>query len=158
MPVLKEIFDKKMDYRRCLPADIGPHFDQIKHWIEPEIYENFLGRMLTSVEGHSAWQSENTFLYYTKENERQALGVAIFGMGYPLEMLALFTGIFYFEDRKTAMLRFALHSDKMISEYKALLTITSMMRAHTDRTHPLMIRVDAFRDKMVKLLDGAIKK
>lgn len=158
MPVLKQIFEDKRNYRRCLPTDIGPHFDQIKHWIPEKEHEQFLERMLTSTEQLHSWCSENTFLYYTKENERQASGVAIFGMDYPMEMLSLFTGVFYFEDRETAMLRFALHPGKMIQEYKSLLTATSMRRTHVDPTHPLMIRVDAFRQKMIRIIDREIKK
>lgn len=158
MPVLKQIFADKRKYLPCVLADIEPHFSQIKHWVGEDDTERFLKEMLNSVEQGHAYHTENTFLYYTKENARQATGVAIFGMGYPIEMLALFTGIFYFTDRETAMLRFALHPGKMIEEYKTLLTVTSMMRAHADPTHPLMIRVDAFRKKMIHIIDKEIKK
>lgn len=141
-----------------MPDDIGRHFDQIKHWINETEHEEFLVRMLECIEQRTAWCSENTFLYYKKENARQSIGVAIFGMDYPIEMLTLFTGVFYFEDRKTAMLIFKLHDGKMIDEYKSLLTVTSIERSHVDPSHPLMIRVDAFRNKMIKLIDGVIKK
>jgi len=158
MPVLKEIFDRKLECRRCLTSDIDPHFDQIKHWIPEDQHAEFKTRMALSVNENHAWCSENTFLYYTKENERLAHGVAIFGMNNPVEMLSLFTGVFYFSDRETCMLRFALHPGKMIQEYKSLLTVSSMMRAHANPNHPLMIRVDHFRQKMIKLIDKEIKK
>jgi len=148
----------KEDYRRCMPADIGPHFDQIKHWVAEEEHDEFMERMLTCIEQRHAWQTKNTFLYYTKENERQAIGVAIFGMDNAMEMLSLFTGVFYFQDYKTCMLRFALHPGKFMQEYKSLLTITSMERAHKNPKHPLMIRVDHFRKKMIGLIDKEIKK
>ncbi len=158
MPVLREIFNQKEDYRRCELADVSFHFYKIAHWIPEEEKVAFMARMVDSIQEKHAWQSKNTFLYYTKENERQATGIAIFGMDHPVEMLSLFTGVFYFEDRTTAMLRFALHPDKMIKEYKSMLTVTSMQRAHADRDHPLMIRVDAFRQKMIRIIDKEIKK
>lgn len=158
MPVLKQIFDDKRKYRPCFTEDIKPHFEQIKHWIPEDQHIQFQVRMALSVNENHAWCSKNTFLYYTREDKRMSHGVAIFGMDHPVEMLSLFTGVFYFEDRETAMLRFTLHPGKMIKEYKSLLTVTSMMRAHADPTHPLMIRVDAFREKMIRIIDKEIKK
>ena len=158
MPVLKQIFKDKRKYRYCLTADIEPHFDRIKHWVGEDQEIKFKALMAISINDGHAWKTANTFLYYTKQNARQAQGIAIFGMDYPVEMLSLFTGVFYFEDRDTCMLQFRLHPGKMIQEYKSLLTVTSMRRAHADPLHPLMIRVDALRQKMIKIIDKEIKK
>lgn len=153
MPVLKQIFADKRNYRLCVPADIGRHFETIKHWVPEGEKEEFQKRMLTCIEEKDAWCTENTFLYYTREDKRISHAVALFGMDYPMEMLALFIGVFSFEDHLTHIMRFTLHPDKFLEEYKSLLTVTSIRRTHANPKHPLLIRVDDFRKKIAKLLD-----
>ena len=159
MPVLKHLFDAKRDYRRCLNSEIWRHFVKIKHWVPENEKEEFQKRMLECIEEGTAWCTDNTFLYYHKENPRISHGVAIFGMDHPMEMLALFFGVFTYEDKNTFTMRFKLHPGKFLEEYKSLLTTTSIMRTHANPKHPLMIRIDAFRDKVYKLVtDSGIAK
>ncbi len=152
MPVLKQIYEGRKDYRRCVPADIGRHFDRMKEWITNGERNEFESLMLECIEAGTAWCNKNTFLYYLKENKRYAQGVAIFGMAHPMDMLSLFIGVFSFEDTDTAIMRFRLHPGKFIQEYKALLTVVSIKRTHRDPNHQLMIRVSEFRDKIFKML------
>ena len=115
--------------------------------------------MLDCIEDRNAWHTDNTFLYYKMQDKRIAHGIAIFGMNYPMEMLALFIGVFSLEDHVTHIIRFKLHPGKFLEEYKSLLTDTSIMRTHANPSHPLLIRVDDFRKKICKLLDDTgIKK
>jgi len=153
MPVLKQFFDKRRHYKPCIPADIKRHFDKIKHWIPDEEKEEFQKRMLACIKEGDAWCTDNTFLYYTRENLRISIGVAIFGMKYPMEILSLFIGIFSFEDHDTHIIRFKLHPGKFMEEYKTLLTMTSIRRTHINPNHPLLIRVDDFKKKIVKMLN-----
>ena len=154
MPVLKQIFDAKRDHRRCEPSDVHGHFDQIKHWIPKEEHKQFQERMLSCIEEGDAWHTDHTFLYYRREDRRISHGVAMNGMKYPMEMLSLFIGVFSIEDHDTHIMRFALHPGKFMEEYKTLLTVTSIKRTHRNPNHPLLIRVDDFRKKIIQLLDN----
>jgi len=155
MPVLRQIFDAKGKYRKCVLADIGRHYERIAQWIPDFEKLPFQQRMKESIEEGKAWCTENAFLYYTKEDARIAHGTAMFGMSHPTEFLALLIGIFSFEDHDTHIMRFKLHPGKDIQEYKALLTVTSIKRTHNNPDHPLLIRVDAFRNKCIKAFDKA---
>ena len=155
MPVLKQIFDAKRDHRRCVPADVGRHFEKINHWVPEEEHKEFRARMRSCIEEGNAWHTKHTFLYYQMQDARIAHGIAIFGMNYPMEMLSLFIGVFSLEDHATHIIRFKLHPGKFLEEYKSLLTKTSIMRTHANPEHPLLIRVDDFRIKICKLLDDS---
>jgi hypothetical protein len=108
--------------------------------------------MRDCVEADNAWCLNDAFLYYDKVDLRMAHGMALYGMDVPMDVLALFIGVFSFEDNDTCMMRFKLHSGKFLEEYKSMLTVTSMKRWHQNHDHPLMIRVDAWRKKVVNLL------
>ena len=153
MPVFKQLFDRKREYRLCTVADIDPHFDKIKQWVPETEHVTFKIRMAISVNEDNAWCTENTFLYYTKQDLRIAHGIALFGNEYPTEILALFIGVFSLEDNDTHILRFKLHPGKFMQEYKSLLTMTSIRRTHADPDHPLYVHVDKFRQKVVGVLN-----
>lgn len=110
-------------------------------------------RMLESIEEGKAFCTENTFLYYTKVDKRMATGLAMFGQGYPMEMVSLLIGIFTFEDNDTCLLRFTLHPGKELEEYRTLLSNTSIHRTHRDPKHPLLIKVNELRTKWVRLME-----
>ena len=154
MPVLTHILNNARKYRRCILADTGAHYQKIKHWIPEGEKKSFQERMADAIEDETAWCTENTFLYYKKEDARMSTGVALFGMDHVPELLSMFMGVFTAEDETTCLLRFQLHPGKDIAEYKNMLTVMSMKRAHSDPKHPLMIRVDDFRKKIVKMLDA----
>jgi hypothetical protein len=155
MPVLRQIFDAKGKYRRCEHDDIGPHFLKISQFIPELEHLSFQERMMEAVEEGDAWCLGGAFLYYTRENKRISHGVAMFGMGVQMDFLALLIGVFSFEDHDTHIMRFGLHEGKEIQEYKTLLTVTSIKRTHKNPNLPLLIRVDDFRVKMIKLLKAA---
>jgi hypothetical protein len=134
-------------------ADVARHFEQIKHWIPEEEHNAFRERMSDCIEDETAWCTDNTFLYYQKDNKRMAHGVALFGKEHTEELISMFVGLFSFEDKETCMMRFQLHPGKFMEEYRSLLTTTSMKRHHADPSHPLMIRVDKFREKIYQLAE-----
>jgi hypothetical protein len=148
MPVLDYILKNSKSYRECLIVDVVPHFNKIKQWIPEEEAEAFQNRMRDCVEEENAWALNDSFLYYTKVDRRMAHGVALFGGGEPMDILALFIGVFSLEDTDTFMLRFKLHPGKLMDEYKSLLTAVSMKRAHQNQNHPLMVRIDGLRKKI----------
>lgn len=155
MPVLRDIVRNHDKYRPCVPSDIGRHFEQIKHWIPHGEVPAFQERMLASIEEGNAYCTENTFLYYVKENERIAHGIALYAQNHPQEFMSMLIGIFTFEDVQTYILRFKLHPGKELEEYRTLLTDTSIHRTHRDPNHPLLIRINELRDKWIKLLANA---
>jgi hypothetical protein len=158
MPVLKQIFEARKEYRRCVPEDVGHHFARIQKWIPEEENVEFKERMVNCIADDNAWCNEKTFLYYEKENYRISHGVAMFGMDYPMDMLSLFISVFSLEDHDTHIMRFRLHPGKFMEEYKTLLTVTSIKRTHKNPDHPLLIRVDDFRKKVCKMLDAGKDK
>ena len=149
MPVLKHILNNSRNYRRCVLSDIGNHYQSIKHWIPEGEKKAFQERMADAVEEENAWCLGDTFLYYTKDGKRIATGVALFGQNHNTDMLALFTGVFSLEDTDTCRMRFQLHPGKLMSEYKSLLTPTSMKRHNRNPEHPLMSDIQALRLKLV---------
>jgi hypothetical protein len=153
MPVLDDIFKKKSEYRRCVLADIHNHYKCIKQWVPEGEETAFKERMADCVEDETAWCLNDAFLYYEKVDKRMAYGVALYGMVKPMDILSLFIGVFSLEDNDTAMMRFKLHPGKFMDEYKSMLTIISMKRSHQNPNHPLMIRIDNFRQKIVSLLN-----
>ena len=138
-------------------ADVGIHFDKIKQWIpEPEWLE-FHSRMADCIEDETAWCTDNTFLYYKRNNKRMAYGVALFGKDFTAELISLFVGVFTFEDPETCIIQFQLHPGKFMEEYRSMLTTVSMKRHHANPEHPLTIRVDGFREKVYAIAE-AFKK
>ena len=132
--------------------DVKRHFAKIAHWIPEDEAEQFQERMKSCVEAGHAWKLNDAFLYYDPQDKRISYGVALYGMDEPMDVLSLFIGIFTFEDTDTCIMRFKLHEGKFMQEYKSLLTIVSMKRTHHNPEHPLMIRIDDLRNRMIDLL------
>ncbi len=154
MPVLKQIFEARKEYRRCVPEDVHAHFVKMKQWVPEAEHAEFQERMLNCIEAGYAWCNKNCHIYYEMKNRRIAHGVALYGMDHPMDMLSLFISVFSLEDHDTHILRFRLHPGKSMQEYKSMLTMASMMRNHKNPDHPLMIRVDDFRKKICRMLDA----
>ena len=104
--------------------------------------------MADCIEDENAWCTENTFLYYKSENRQIALGVALYGVGYAQELIALFMGVFSQQDKTTHALRFKLHPGKVMEEYMTMLTKVSMKRARQNPNHPVTVRIDELRNKL----------
>jgi len=147
MPVLNSVFGK-VEYRQCVPADIGRHYEQIKHWITDTSRKEFEGKMLQAIEEGSAWCTENTFLYYVGEGKGIVYGAALYGHKHPQELMSLFVAVFWFHDKRAQKLRFKLHQGKTLQEYKTLLSIPSIRRVHMNEEKLAMIRVDKLRKRM----------
>lgn len=146
MPVIHNLFKQHYIYRQCNLADIQIHFKKVQHWIPPREGQDFRARMKECVDAGTAWKTDNTFLYY-KTDGHVGVGIALFGMDHPLEIMALMMGVFSYRDKTTHALRFKLHPGKNMREYKSLLTTISMARNGTNSEHPLMVRVDELRKR-----------
>jgi hypothetical protein len=153
MPIIDKLVNPDTKCRECVMSDISVHFKKVEHWIPEEDKTSFQERMYDCVETESAWCTDNTFLYYIKNDKRLAVGVALLGKENAMELLSLFIQVFYVHDKETCMLRFQLHPGKFMEEYRSLLTTISMQRHHQNNKHPLMIRVDELRAKLVKLAE-----
>lgn len=134
-------------------ADIGAHYQSIKHWIPEGEKNSFQERMADCIEDENAWCLDGTFLYYKPVSKRLAHGVALYGTDHVTDLLSLFIGVFSLEDNDTCLLQFKLHPGKYMSEYKAFITLLSMKRNHRNSKHPLMVDVQGFREKIVHLLN-----
>lgn len=156
MPETTNILGGKTRYEDCRLCDVGHHFDKISHWVPKEEHVDFNERMMMCVEAGNAWRTKNTFLYYEKVNLRIAHGIALYGRENPMELLALFIGVFWQQDKDTGLLRFKLHPGKFMEEYRALLTEISMKRTHTDPDHPLTVRIDSLRKKFRNIMQDQI--
>ena len=156
MPETTNILGTKTYYEACSLSDVGPHFDKISRWVPEEEYIEFNERMMDCVEAGNAWKTEHTFLYYEHINRKIAHGVALYGSESPMELLALFIGVFWQQDQGTGIMRFKLHPGKFMEEYRALLTDISIKRTHADPDHPLMVRIDHLRKKFRNIMQDQI--
>lgn len=155
MPETTSIFQQRVPFKRCLLHQIPEHFEKVKHWVPEEEWPSFKSRMADAVEEETAWCTENTFIYYKVKNKRVADAVALFGMGYAVEMLALLQGVFTKIDRSICMMRFRTHDGKHIEEYRSLLRKSAIRKWHQDHNAVLHIRIDKLRDKIIKNIHKA---
>ena len=153
-----DILGHQHRYARCRDIDINHHFQEIHQWIPEGEEQEFKERMQKCVDEGNAWRTANTFLYYEKENERIAYGVALFGQEHTLELIALFIAIFWKEDRETYHLKFKLHPGKMLSEYSSMITKVSLERNRSEGTHPLSVNINELRHKFHDILLEQIPK
>jgi len=149
-----DILGNSHTIKLCSKYDIRVHYRSISEFIPTEEEAEFQSRMLECVEEGTAFAiyDDSCFLYYKKEEVQPkfAQGVALYGMGNPLKMMALFSGIFLNIDKATFVINFKTHPGKFVSEYKSILTTASIKR-HNINNSSLMIRVDAVKKKILAL-------
>ena len=135
--------------------DINPHYEIIRQWVGDLEEDFFKERMSECVADGTAFKvgESDCFLYYKKKNRRMADGIAMYGKGQPLKMLALICGIFTVHDRETFILQFKLHVGKIVDEYKSMITRTSIKRSMTGDA-PLTVRVDKLGKKLCDLSEA----
>jgi sorbitol-specific phosphotransferase system component IIC len=146
--------------RKCNLEDIPSHFSSVSNFIPEKEKFQYQNRMSECVKAGTAFviKDGKAFLYYHKTNKKAfAVGVSMNGIGVPLEMTALFYGIFKKADTDVIFLRFALHQGKQISEYKSLLTPESIKR-HKSIKDPVMVRVDRMLEKLDSLYSNQRNK
>ncbi|MCP4487735.1 MAG: hypothetical protein GY820_10525 [Gammaproteobacteria bacterium] len=126
------------------------HFEKIKHWIPEAEWPEFTERMADAVLNGQAFVMTHScvFLYYSVKSRDQLYGVALYGKENPVDLLALFIGVFGYVDKTAFRMEFKLHPGKEILEYKALLTPVSCKRAASDPNHPLSVRIDQLKKKV----------
>ena len=147
-----DLFGKGHTIDSCKMEDIDGHFSVIERFITDVPEELFKDRMRTCVEAGTAYKLHNNtcFLYYINIEKWYAQGVAINGENNPQGMIALMSGIFDQKDKDTFKIDFKLHPGKPLSEYKSLLTLTSMKR-HMTHDDTVAIRVDEFKAKIKRI-------
>lgn len=144
-----DLFGKEHNIIPCVMSDIPVHFDLVKDVIPSEEVIQYQQRMSECINAGSAYtlSDGSCFLYYNNVKPFRAHGVALYGKNVPEKMLALFAGIFTDIDTHTFKLEFALHPGKFVSEYKSIITLTSIKRQGIPG-YPLVIRIDKLRDKI----------
>jgi hypothetical protein len=140
------------EIRFCVSADILTHFDKIKDVVQADEKEEFLERMQVCVEKSTAFAvaDDSCFLYYSNYSKGCAAGVAMYGKSNPAKLLAMFAGVFTVLDKDTFKLNFSLHKGKTVSEYKSLLTLSSIKKSKLFGT-PLVVRTDFIKKRVNKL-------
>jgi len=139
----------------CTLEDIPAHFELIKHWVPEEEHQEFKDRMAICVQEGRAYTmcSSQTFLYYKHRSKNQVDGVALYGKESPIDLLALFAGVFKYIDRDVFMMYFKLHPGKFVEEYKSLVTPISVRRQGQDPERPLAIRIDNIKKKVNQIFE-----
>lgn len=152
MIITKDFFGKDHTILPCRAEDVDVHFSKISDVIPSEEVIQFKKRMSVCINAGTAYtlSDGSCFLYYHNYKSWAAEGVALYGTGSPVKMLALFAGIFREIDHETFKLDFHLHAGKLISEYKSILTLISMKRYRMPG-HPVTVRIDELFKKMDKL-------
>ena len=149
-----DILGNSHTIKLCSKYDIPVHYKLISEFIPDEEESEFQSRMLECVEEGTAFSihDDSCFLYYKKEDVQPkfAQGVALYGMGNPLKIMALFSGVFLNIDKKTFVINFKTHPGKFVSEYKSILTTASIKRHNIDNS-TLMVRVDDIKNKILAL-------
>jgi len=138
--------------KSCTEEDVSKHFACVEKYIIESDRIPFQNRMRRCIaEGTAFALTDDTcFIYYMSTTKHRATGIALFGEGVPMKMIALFTGVFREIDKDTFAMEFRLHPGKMLNEYKSLLTLTSIKR-HANINYPLMIRIDRLKEKIHEL-------
>jgi len=151
MIITKDFFGNDHTILPCSAEDVDVHFSKISDVIPSEEVIQFKKRMSECLLAESAYtlSDGSCFLYYQNSKPCCANGVALFGSS-PVKMLALFAGIFREIDHHTFKIDFHLHAGKFVSEYKSILTTTSMRRQSAPG-HPVTVRIDELFKKMDKL-------
>lgn len=143
---------KEHSIRLCILEDVPIHFDCIKEHIAE--VEEFKLRMIECIEAGTAYTSSDgkCFLYYLSEEiqPKFASGVAIYGSGSPMKMMALFSHVFTHLDKFTFVIKLLPHSGTFVSECKSMLSVSSI-KSYKLHNSPLVIRIDKVRDKVLAI-------
>ena len=148
-----DILGKLRFFRKCELDDVLTHWQKIAHWIPAGEELEFQARMGACVKAGTAYVMINsdTFLYYDKQDSHTAHGVALFGKDSPIDIMALFIGIFGFIDTKVFKMDFTLHPGKFATEYKSILTPESIRRSASIPGYPLVVRIDELKKKCIAI-------
>lgn len=133
----------------CNIDDIDLHFSKVKFGITNKLQDKFKDRMIKSIKNNTAFKLEDNscFIYYLKTTTRIADGVAIYGEDVSNKLLALLITVFNDIDPNTVKLDFYPHSEKQISKYKSLITLSSIKKQIIPNK-PLTVRIDKLKNKI----------
>lgn len=138
----------------CSESDIQVHYETIRNIVEDEDEDEFKSRMLQCVNEGTAYAliDGSCFIYYLKDKGKPKIstGVALYGEGSPLALLALFSYVFTAVDSKAHLMMLNPHSEKFIIECKSLMTLGSIIKYRMGN-HPLMVRIDLIKAKVLAL-------
>jgi len=156
---VEDLIGRRHEVVACKLDNITTHYDGISSNVPDYDKENFISRMEDCVNNGTAYMiaDGSCFIYYDKDTESPAFaaGVALYGAGSPLKMIALFTYVFTHVDSKVLFMRLSPHSPTFVNECKSLLTINSVIDYSISKDY-LMIRVDEIRDKVNKLIKSRL--
>lgn len=149
-----DLYGNSHEARKCTLEDIPKHFERVSDVVSKDEAKEYIGRMKQCVKEGTAYtlKDESCFFYYLKTDTTQAEGVSLKGTGHPLKTLALLTEVFRSVDKEILFLRFGLHKGRLTSEFKSLITISSIKNRRAPED-PLMVRVDNLLNKINKLTD-----
>ncbi len=152
MITTEDLFGNEHTILPCRAEDIDVHFSKISNVIPSEEVIQFKKRMSECLLAESAYtlSDGSCFLYYQNYKPCCAYGVALYGTGSPVKMLALLAGVFQEIDPVTFKLSFALHAKTFAKNYLSLITMTSLKRSRVPG-HPLVVRIDELRSKLLRL-------
>ena len=142
--------------KECTLDDIGGHFQLISQWIPKTEWMEFQGRMMQCVAEGRAYcmTTSNTFLYYKEESLNQGHGVALYGKESPVDILALFAGIFKYIDTDMFIMKFKPHRGKeFVAEYKSIITAVSARRYGQCPDKHVSVRIDEIKNKLEAIYD-----
>ena len=152
-----DLFGRPVHYKRCQTSDLNTHFEKIQDVVTDMPHVEFLERMNACVKEDRAYalEDDSCFLYYLPQHfkvgePRTAHGIAMYGPGNSLGMIALLRGIFEDNEKSVTRIDFKLHPGKIMKEYRSFLLTATMQRyGVTDR--PLFVRVDMMRERLREL-------
>ena len=140
--------------KHCTADDAPIHYAKVENFIPEDEREEYYVRMLECVELGTAYalSDDSCFLYYKNEDVQPkfAEGVSLYGVGSSLKTMAMFLGIFTKLDKKTFVIKFKTHPGKFVSEYKSIVTLSSI-KNHNMTNSPLVVRVDMMLTKILAL-------
>lgn len=155
MTITKDLIGKSHTIVRCSLEDIKNHYSKISDVIPELEKEEFCLRMSECVEQGTAFANDRgtCFIYYAKDitQPKFSYGVALYGKGNPLAMLALFAYVFTEIDPEVFVMRLLPHSSSFVKECRSLITAKAIQKNRMTG-HPLMIRIDKVKTRVNKIL------
>lgn len=136
---------------RCTVSNIPNHFSKVQHLIPEEDRESYLSRMLQGVQQGTAFcvSDHSCFLYYLKDPVQPEFseGVSLFGVGNPLKVAAMFSGIFTQVDNLVFVMKIKMHKGRTASNYQSIATASSI-KNNSVHGSPLVVRIDKLLTKL----------
>lgn len=138
----------------CTAQDVDVHLAIVEPYIRSEDLSKTKENMLAAIATGSAYtlSDNSSFLYYRNYTSFSASVDAFYGKNAPIQMMALFVGIFTELDKHTFKLDIHLHEGDSPTDYVSMTSEVAIKRSFQP-DHPLVIRVDHLMKKIKKLYE-----